>query len=147
MSIIDIGFCYTCEQKELFSVLTLNQVHINKPQVAIILMTSMEAKQEATKRRHRVTIHTIKTVQKQALTSKPQADTHHTINTEVKLGAIKQVQTEELQAMTSMETRQALLKPILQAEQLNTTNTETKLKATNSFISDTLIVELLLEDN
>lgn len=125
----------------------LKQAHINKHLLAIIPMTSMEARQEATKRPHLVTIHTTKTVQKQAHTSKPQADTHHTINTEVKLGAIKQVQTEEQQAMTSMETRQALLKPILQAEQFNMTNTETKLKATNSFISDTSIVELLLEDN
>src|SRR5574344_469512 len=121
--------------------------HINKPQADITLTISMEARLEATKRRHLVTTHMIKTVQKQAHTSKPQADTHHTINMEVKRGAIKQVQTEEQQAMTNMETRQVLSKRILQAEQLNTINTETKLKATNSFISDTSIVVLLLEDN
>jgi hypothetical protein len=124
--------------------MALKLVHINKPQMATILMTKMEARQEVTKRRHRVTIHTIKTVQKQALTSKPQADTHHTINTEVKLGAIKQVQTEELQAMTSMETRQALLKPILQAEQLNTINTGIKSKVINK--KEGSIESLLLVD-
>src|SRR5574344_16120 len=114
----------------------LKQVRINKHLLAIILMTKMEARQEATKRRHQVTIHTIKTVQKQAHTSKPQADTHLTINTEAKQEAIKQVQTEELQATTNMEIKQALSKRILRAEQLNMTNTETKLKATNSFIFD-----------
>src|SRR5574344_3011054 len=125
----------------------LKPVPINKHLLAIIPMISMEARPEATKRPHQVTIHTIKMVQKQAHINKPQADTHLTINTEAKQGAIKQVQTEELQATTSMETRQAHLKQILQVEPLNMTNTETKLKATNSFISDTLIVELLLEDN
>src|SRR5574344_1027317 len=125
----------------------LKPVPINKHLLAIIPMISMEARPEATKRPHQVTIHTIKMVQKQAHINKPQVVTHHMINTEVRQGAIKQVQTEEQQAMTSMGIRQVLSKLIHQAEPLNTINTETKLKATNNFIFDFSTFGLLLEDN
>src|SRR5574344_2717291 len=112
----------------------LKPVPINKHLLAIIPMISMEARPEATKRPHQVTIHTIKMVQKQAHINKPQADTHLTINTEAKQGAIKQVQTEEQQAMINMEIKQVLSKRILQVEQLNMINTGIRSKVTNRLL-------------
>jgi len=58
------------------------------------------------------------------VTEKPRTDTILTINMAIRPAVIKQTQTVQLQAMTSMETKQVLSKKIHPAKLPDTINTE-----------------------